>query len=115
MQKDDTLYIGHMLDLSRKALEKASRWDRASYDQNEDIRLILAHLVQRIGEAANRVSADSRERNADIPWKQVVGVRNRIVHDYMDIDYDVIWEIVAHDLPLLVQALSRIVEDPPVG
>lgn len=108
MKKDDNVYIGHMLDLARKAVEKAAGKSREVYDHDEDMRLVLAHLIQMIGEAAGRVSLDTRGEHVEIPWKQIIGVRHRIVHDYMDIDYDVLWEIVKTDLPPLIPILARI-------
>ena len=108
MKKDDNVYIGHMLDLARKAVEKTEGISRETYDVDEDIRMILTHLIQMIGEAANRVSAEGRLVHSGIPWKQIVGVRHRIVHDYMDVDYDVIWEIVSQDLPPLIRTLASI-------
>ena len=109
MKKDDSVYIGHMLDLARKAVEKTEGIDKEDYDANEDIRMVIAHLVQMIGEAANRVTADSKAAHPGIPWKQIIGVRHRIVHDYMDVDYDVLWEIAISDLPPLVKQLASIV------
>lgn len=54
----DQVYVGHMLDLARKAVEKAAGSSRGEYDGNEDLQIILTHLIQNIGEAAHRVSPD---------------------------------------------------------
>jgi uncharacterized protein with HEPN domain len=108
MNKDDSVYIGHMLDLMRKAVERARAKGKDAYDADEDLRIVLAHLVQMIGEAANRVSVAGRVAHSTIPWKQVIGVRHRIVHDYMEVDYDIIWEIVSHDFPPLIPLLASI-------
>jgi uncharacterized protein with HEPN domain len=108
MKKDDNVYIGHMLDLARKAVEKAEEKTKEAYDADEDTRIVLAHLVQMIGEAAGRVSLARRAACPDIPWKQITGVRHRIVHDYMDVDYDVIWEIVNRDLPPLIPVIASL-------
>ncbi|MEA1997451.1 MAG: HepT-like ribonuclease domain-containing protein [Gemmatimonadota bacterium] len=108
MKRNDDLYIGHMLDQARKAVDKASLKSREAYDADEDIRIILAHLVQMIGEAACRVSDITRTAHPDVPWKQIIGVRHRIVHDYMDVDYDVLWEIIRRDLPQLILKLASI-------
>jgi uncharacterized protein with HEPN domain len=110
MPKDDTVYVGHMLDTARKAMEKVRGKTRQEYDRDEDLRIVLAHLVQTIGEAAARVSEPTRSARVTIPWKQIVGIRHRIVHDYMDVDYDVLWEVVTRDLPSLVAALEKIVQ-----
>ena len=108
MRKDDGVYLGHMLDMARKAAARAAGKTREEYDADEDLRLVIAHLVQTIGEAAARVSQPTRDRHPDIPWKQITGVRHRIVHDYMDVDYDILWEVVTRDLPPLISALEKI-------
>lgn len=108
MKKDDNAYIGHMLDLAAKAIEKTAGMSREDYDADENIRMVMAHIIQMIGEAAGRVSEGFKYAHADIPWKQIVGTRHRIVHDYMDVDYDVIWEILKRDLPSLKEKLAAI-------
>ena len=108
MNKDDSIYIGHMLDLMRKAVGKAQGKSKEAYDRDEDARIVLTHLVQMIGEAANRVPPASRAVHASVPWKQIVGVRHRIVHDYLEVDYDIIWEIVTRDFPPLIPVIASI-------
>jgi len=88
---------------------------RRSYDADEDLRIVIAHLVQTIGEAAARVSAPTRESHPEIPWRRITGIRHRIVHDYMDVDYDVLWQVATGDLSLLISQLERIVPDDDEG
>ena len=109
MRQDDVLYLGHMLDMGRKACAKVVGLERFEYDDDEDLRLALVHLVQVIGEAARRVSANGQAEIPEIPWHEVIGMRNRIVHDYLGVDEDVVWEVVVHDLPSLVAVLERVV------
>lgn len=111
MPKDDGVFIGHMLDLAKQAASKVEGKTRGQYDGDEDLRIVVAHLVQTIGEAATRVSAATRERHPEIPWKQIIGIRHRIVHDYMGVDYDVLWEVSTRDLPALIAHLAQIL--PP--
>jgi len=80
MQQVDDVYLGHMLDVSRKALDRVRCRTRAEYDADEDLRIVIAHLVQTIGEAAAQVSPQGRARCTNIPLKQIVGIRHRIVH-----------------------------------
>ncbi len=108
MSKDDLVYVGHMLDTARKARSLVGTKDRAAYDADETLRLALAHLVQVIGEAARRVSAELRERQPRIPWSDIMGMRHKIVHDYMDVEEDVLWSVVTSDLPDLIRDLERI-------
>ncbi len=107
MNKDDRLYLVHMLDTSSKAYVKVNDIGREVYDNDENLRLALAHLVQIIGEAARRVSTETRAAHPGIPWREIVGMRHKIVHDYMSIDEDILWQVVTQDLPPLIAALER--------
>jgi uncharacterized protein with HEPN domain len=111
MPQGDLLYLGHMLDVSIQAVEKIREKSREEYEEDENLRLALAHLVQMIGEAARRVSPESQRTYSQIPWSDVIGMRHKIVHDYLDVDFDVVWEVVTTDLPELISQLSPIV--PP--
>ena len=111
MSRDDSLYFAHMLDMARKAVSKTRRINRDVYDGDENLRLALTHLVQVIGEAARRVSTEGRTSHPEIPWFEITGMRSKIVHDYMDVDEDVVWEVVTQDLPQLIAMLEKIV--PP--
>jgi len=68
----------------------------------------LTHLVQVIGEAARKVSPEFQNNHPEIPWRQIIGMRHRIVHDYMRVDEDVLWEVVKNDLPALLPHLEKI-------
>jgi uncharacterized protein with HEPN domain len=111
MPKDDWVYVGHMLDMVQKALEMSAGKDRAAYDKDETLRLALTHIIQVIGEAAQRVSPEFRHTYDQIPWQEIIGMRHRIVHDYLTIDEDVIWEVLLQDLPQLLKTLQAIL--PP--
>ena len=102
MLKDDRVYLGHMLDMAQKALNLIKNKQRADYDSDETLRLALAHLLQVIGEAASHVSKECRDSQPQILWKVVIGMRHKVVHDYMDVNEDVVWGTVIQDLPLLV-------------
>ncbi len=75
MQRDDEVYVGHMLDLSRKVAAKIAGVPRQKFDEDENLRLALAHLLQTIGEAARRVSREFQKAHPEIPWGGIVGGR----------------------------------------
>jgi len=108
MPKDDTVYVGHMLDNARKAKSLLGDTDHTAYYADETLRLALAHLLQVIGEAARRVSDDFREQHRNIPWKAIVGMRHKVVHDYMDVDEEIVWDTVTRELPPLIAQLEAI-------
>lgn len=111
----DLIYIGHMLDMARKAAAVVGGKDRAAYDRDETLQLALTHLLQMIGEAARRVSQEFRAAHPDVPWAAIVGMRHKVVHDYLSVDLDIVWGTVFKKLPPLVEILERIVpaEDGP--
>ncbi len=109
MSKDDWIYVGHMFDISRKAVAAIVGKNREAYDRDEILRMALTHFIQVIGEAARKVSPEYQKAHPQIPWHEIVGMRHRIVHDYMRVDEDLVWEVVSHDLPALVAALEKIV------
>jgi uncharacterized protein with HEPN domain len=106
MPKGDRLYLGHMLDMAREALQMMEDIDRAAFEADTNLRLAQVHRIQIIGEAARRVSAAGRRSTPAIPWRQVTGMRHRVVHDYMTIDYDIVWDVLTRDLPPLIAALE---------
>jgi uncharacterized protein with HEPN domain len=111
MPKDDTVYVGHMLDTARKARLLIEGKSRKDFDADEVLRLALTHLLQTIGESARRVSQDFRTANHQLPWKAIVGMRTKIVHDYLDVDEDIVWDTIIQELPELIQILKTIVNE----
>ena len=109
MPKDDLLYLGHMLDMAREALQAMEGVERATFEADKNLRLAQVHRIQIIGEAARRVSAAGRQSVPAIPWPQLTGMRHKVVHDYMTIDYDIVWDVLTRDLPPLVTALEAAV------
>lgn len=72
--------------------------------------MALTRLVEIIGEAAARVSTQTREQYPDIPWIEMTGLRNRLIHGYDAVDLDILWDILMEDLPPLIQRLRSILD-----
>lgn len=99
-----------MLSHAREAVELLGDTSRQEFESERVIQLALTRLVEIVGEAANRVSAARKQNHPEIPWPQIVGMRNRLVHGYDVIDWDLLWYTVRTDLPPLIAALQSIVE-----
>ena len=108
LSRSDAVRLRHMLDAATEALEFAG--ERTKEDVNSDrmFALALVKLIEIIGEAAARVSPEGRASVPEIPWRDVVAMRNVLVHGYFDIDLDLIWDTATVDLPALVEMLSRL-------
>lgn len=111
MVMDDTTFIKHMLDTTVDAIDRIKGCNRQDFDEDHNLQLAVVHLIQIIGEAARLVTQNTREKYPAIPWHKIIGMRHRIVHDYLTIDYDRVWNIATFELPLLLAELEKII--PP--
>ena len=102
----DKSYIYDMLNYSLEIAEIIKDETHHSFLQNRIKRLAVERLIEIIGEAANHVSKEIIENNDDIPWSRIIGLRNKIVHDYGEILTDRIWKIASESIPELIQIIK---------
>jgi uncharacterized protein with HEPN domain len=105
--------LRHMLDHAREAVAMVKGRRRADLDRDRQLNLALVRLLEIVGEAATRVPEEARSSYPQIPWAQIVSLRNRLIHGYDAVDFDVLWEIVVSDLPPLIVALEKAAPPPP--
>lgn len=105
---NDRIRLQHMLDAAEKAVHYAQGKTREDLDKDELLTLAIVRLLEIIGEAAKGVDQSLRDANPAIPWRQIAGTRDRLIHGYFDVDLDVVWAIVTVDLPTLIPELERI-------
>ncbi|MBN2379568.1 DUF86 domain-containing protein [candidate division WOR-3 bacterium] len=110
MKRDDSVYISHILEAGRKALGFIKDRIREDLDNNEMLALSLIRLLEIIGEAGNQISSSLRDKYPHLPWKQMTDMRNRLIHAYFNVDYDIVWDTVSNDLPQLITELEKILE-----
>ncbi|MEW6359028.1 MAG: DUF86 domain-containing protein [Planctomycetota bacterium] len=110
---DDRVSLKDMLSHAREAVELLGAAGRDELERDRVMQLALTRLVEIVGEAANRVSAPTQQKRPEIPWAQIIGMRNRLVHGYDVIDLDLLWDTIRDDLPPLIAALEAIVKEAP--
>lgn len=108
---DERIRLSHMLDYARKAVAMSEGRKRSELDSNEMLQFALTHLVEIVGEAASKISLETRRKHGEIPWQAIVGMRNRLIHGYEMVDLDLLWDTLVHDLPPLIAMLSQILEE----
>ncbi len=101
--------IGHMLDHAREARDLLKDRHRAELDRDRLLNLAMVRLMEVIGEAARRVPEVLRDQYPDVPWRDIADLRNRLIHGYDTINFDLLWTIVNKDLPLLIAQLEQII------
>ena len=105
----DTVRMRHMLDAANEATELIEGKDRNSLDEDRVLNLALVRLLEIIGEAANQVTIEEQMEHPEIAWGQIISLRNRLIHGYDSVDFDILWQILKHDLPNLVVSLEKII------
>ena len=108
-QSRDRVWLQHMLDHAREATSMVAGRAEADLRADRMLELALVRLVEVVGEAATRISPNTPGSHPEIPWRVLVGMRNRLIHGYDRISHDVLWDTVTKDLPTLVAQLEQIV------
>ena len=105
---DDGVRLRHMLEHAREAVALMGGRDRSDLDTSRMLSLALVRLIEIVGEAANRVSKTRQKQLSQIPWPQIIGMRNRLIHGYDVVDLDIVWQTVTEELPPLITLLDKI-------
>jgi uncharacterized protein with HEPN domain len=110
MKRDDA-YLLDILIAAHKAIGFVQGMSRKEFDASELHQTAVIRPLEIIGEAAGRVSEETRQSHPEIPWQQMIGMRNRLIHEYFRIDLDAVWDTVHKDLPELIALIEPMV--PP--
>ena len=111
MFEDDKIRLKHILDAAREAVSFTEDRSREDLDSDRKLNLSLVRLLEIIGEAARGITEEFRQDHTELPWKSMAGMRDRLIHGYFDVNFDVVWETVTNDLPPLIDKLEKIVTD----
>lgn len=104
---DDVYRLRHMFDHAREAMDLVAAKQRRHLDTDRVLCLALARLMEIVGEAAARVTPETRNQIPLVPWSGIVGLRNRLIHGYDSMDLDILWTILSRELPELVEELGK--------
>lgn len=107
--KDDRLYLHHMLERCRR-ITRFIAPGKDSFFESEEIQDAVIRNIEVIGEAAKRVSEDSRGRLAPLDWKRICGMRDVLIHDYIGVDLEQVWNVASLRVPELQAALEDYLE-----
>jgi uncharacterized protein with HEPN domain len=105
--RDDSLRVADMLAAARDARTFVAGRKESDLAGDRQLTLALLKCVEIVGEAAARVGQETRSKYPGVPWAHIVGMRNRLVHNYFDVDLSLLWTTVVDDLPELVAMLEQ--------
>jgi uncharacterized protein with HEPN domain len=107
-RRNPDVALRQMLDHAREAMILSKGKSALDIVDDRMLSLAIVRLMEIVGEAANRIPLEERSMHPEIPWTQIASLRNRLINAYDAIDYDILWQILNHDLPELVFSLERI-------
>ena len=105
-QHDDKIKLQHMLDHAKEAAALVQGKEKSDLQKNRLLELAATRLVEIVGEAAAKISPENQTKYPSIPWSQIIGMRNRLIHGYDAVDIDVLWDTLEVDLPSLIAELN---------
>jgi uncharacterized protein with HEPN domain len=103
--------LRHILDEADFLASASAGVDRNRFDSDPVLQRAFVRSLEIIGEATTKLPREVRERAPDVPWKLIVGMRNRLIHAYTDADYDVVWDSVEIEVPLLRSRVSQMLAE----
>ena len=106
--KDDAIYIDHILLSIKNILNYTRDISQEEFSKNNLIQDAVIRNFELIGEATKKVSFDFKKVNYQVPWKEMAGMRDKLIHDYIGVDIQVIWDTIKQDLPVLRKLLKEI-------
>lgn len=108
---DATVSLRDMLQYAQRAIRLAAGKSASELQDDESLDLAIPRALEIIGEAASRIPPSVREQYSTVPWRAAINLRNRLVHGYDTVDFEIVREILDDDLPLLIAELERILAD----
>jgi uncharacterized protein with HEPN domain len=108
MNPRDRVRLQHLVDALNSAIRFVQGRERGDLDRDEMLLFALVRAVEIAGEAASQITDETRAQLPDLPWNSMVGMRNRLVHAYFDINRDILWTTVTEAAPPLVERLKNI-------
>lgn len=111
MSPDDSIRILHMIEAAETAQRFIAGRRRDDFDSDQMLLFALVRAIEIIGEAASKVSAETRAATPAIPWVAIVAMRNRLIHTYFDIDRNILWKTITGEIPSLLSQLRALLSE----
>jgi uncharacterized protein with HEPN domain len=92
-------YLQHILDETTYIMTNAGDLDKAAFAQDETLKRAYVRIIEVIGEAVKQLPDELRQKYSAIEWRAMAGMRDRLIHNYFGVDYDIVWDVVVNKIP----------------
>lgn len=111
MRTEDRVRLQHILDEAHQAIKFVEGYSFDDFEKDNKTAHAVLRAIEVIGEAASRISSEYKDAHSHIPWNQIVGMRNHLIHVYFDIDYQTIWKTLQNDIPKLIDIITKLINE----
>jgi len=108
MRVEDQVRLRHMIDAAQSALRFVLGRERSELDTNQMLLFALVRAIEIVGEAASKISEETRAAHGAITWKAIIGMRNRLIHAYFEINTETVWETATTEIPAVLPQLQAL-------
>ena len=108
MQPSPHEYLRHILDEAKYLLSERKDLNKKQFIQDETIKRAFVRSMEIIGEASKKVHSELKDQYPEVEWRVISGMRDRLVHDYFGVDYDIVWDVVQNKIPVLHDQIVEI-------
>jgi uncharacterized protein with HEPN domain len=110
MKPDDRIRLTHISDALTQAIQFVEGRRRGDLDQDAMLTFALLYAIQTVGEAASKISQETRDQLPQVPWPLIIGMRHRLVHAYADVNHDILWTTATDAVPRLLAQVNAILQ-----
>lgn len=110
MSRIPTEYLRHILDETNYLLESSQNMIQEQFDHDETFKRAAVRSIEIIGEATKKLPDDFRNQNPQVEWRMMAGMRDRLIHAYFGVDYEIVWDVVSNKIPELNRQIKRILD-----
>ncbi|RME43155.1 MAG: DUF86 domain-containing protein [Caldilineae bacterium] len=115
MSRSAIEYLRHIFDEAKYLINQAESLSYEEFQQNLTLQRAFVRSLEIIGEAAKQMPESVKAKYSDVEWRAMAGMRDKLIHHYFGVDYEIVWDVVTNKIPVLFQVIRRIIEAESTG